>query len=170
MAKGRSKDNRHHVVFSHELRRCRPPFTMSDVYFRFSKLCQACSKFVVKESHSRPCFASFQFRNPSITEKACEGYFPISTSSNKRSFPLRCIVVIFFCEIGIGFFPTFITAPSHDFLPVSSSFCIIWTSSHMPNCNLHSFHCQTLCSYLIVLLQLFCNNLMWSCSKTENTS
>ena len=49
-----------------------------------------------------------------------------------RSSPLRCFVAIFFCEGGKGFFPTFVTAPSPDFLPVSSSFCIICSSSHMP--------------------------------------
>ena len=90
----------------------------------------------------RPCFASFHFRNPCLTEKACKRHFPTGSSSWVRSFPLRSVAVIFFCQIGISFFPVFITAPSHDFLPVSSTLGIVRAASHLPSCNFHSFHSQ----------------------------
>ena len=107
----------------------------------------------------RPCFASLQLWNPSVTEKASKRHFPIRTSSCMRYSPLCTVaVVLFFDSFDISFLPVLIASPSHNLLPVSSAFGIVRAASHLPNCNFHSFHSQILNPELIVLLQLLCHN------------
>ena len=138
-------------------------------------------KILGQEEPLRPCFASLQLRNPVITEKASKRHFPICTSSSERSFQLHTVAVVLFCQLDICLVPALVASPSHNVLPVPSAFGIIRAACHLPSCNLHSFHSQILDPGLIMFLQLLCHlqscslhvinpALIWSSSRTQNTS
>ena len=96
-------------------------------------------------------------------------------------FPLHTVAVVLFCQLDICFFPVLVASPSHNVLPISSVMGIIRAACHLPSFNLHSLHSQILDPGLIMFLQLLCHNLscslhvinpalIWSSSKTQNTS
>ena len=105
-----------------------------------------------------PRVTRLQFRYPGVTQETRERTFPVVRSARNRAFPLRAVPVILLGQFDVFVPPHFVKAPRHRFFPVSAIFRITWATHHLPSCNMHTSHCQSLQAWWLCFFQLPSHN------------